>query len=97
MAKLKKLKRSPEKDVLLADVMTPQQLDPGLARANEFTVGSSTGDLPGHAQCGRNAKEYASVKAQSPGFTGENVAPKPVTVVPVKGKCLTKSKAKRPK
>ncbi|HZR57036.1 MAG TPA: hypothetical protein VFA74_09210 [Terriglobales bacterium] len=55
-------KQAEEKNVLMADVMSAEQLSPGLARPEDFQVNE---ELPFHGQCGSSAKEYKSLLSHS--------------------------------
>ena len=68
-------KTNTEQDQLIEP--TPEQADPGLAKPTDFKVSEC---LPGHGQCGDNAREYSTLLAEAP-------APQPIAdrnVVPVK-------------
>ena len=75
-------KRSPEKDVLLHDVMTEQQLDCGSARPEEFEVlpaDAAPPETPAHGQRGRTRAEERKLLSYGKQKTGS--APKRVKVV----------------
>lgn len=64
----------------MADIMAPQQLDPGSARAEEFEVFACDAEpleVPFHGQRGRNKKEEAKLLKVGKEKTGHG-APKPV-------------------